>query len=300
MAKTKTDNVPYEFRYIKKGHDIDLNTFLTSQQNFLTIIQEINRTSFPEASVKVKITQPRPGSFIIDHLIDIVPVGVFAMENWDRLSTLFTVLKDFINIWKLLKGEKAEKVIINVDNTVTIVVNGNKNTFHADAFKIYQSNTTVNKAIFKGTAILNGDKEIEGFEVKKQGAKKPLIQVKREELQTFQNPNKYLDKPDGVTEVKEATLFVKKFDVAPKKSTKFTFYYDGRPVSASIQDGQFLQRIMDGEKFGNGDSIVVDLEVSKKFDEGYDTYIVDKHTILNVKDIHRRGQNPDQGELFQE
>ena len=48
---------------------------------------------------------------------------------------------------------------------------------------------------------------------------------------------------------------------------------------------------MDGEKFGNGDSLVVDLEVSKKFDEGYDTYLVDKHTILNVKDIHRRAKS---------
>jgi hypothetical protein len=300
MSKAKANPVtPYEFRYLKKGHDIDLNTFLTSQQNFLTIIHEINRTSFPEASVNVKITQPRPGSFIIEHLIDIVPIGVFVSENWDRISTLFTVLKDFIDIWKLLKGDKAKKVTY-VDNSVTIVVDGNKNTFHADAFKIYQSNTTVNKAIFKGTAILNGDKEIEGFEVKKQGAKKPLIQVKREELQAFQNPNKYLDKPERTKEIKEATLFVKKFDVAPKKSTKFTFYYDGRPISASIEDGHFLQRIMDGEKFGNGDSLVVELEVSKKFDEGYDTYIVDKHTILNVKDIHRRGQNPDQTNLFEQ
>lgn len=31
----------------------------------------------------------------------------------------------------------------------------------------------------------------------------------------------------------------------------------------------------------------------KKFDEGFDTYIVVKHTILNVKDIRRRGQNPE-------
>jgi hypothetical protein len=107
------------------------------------------------------------------------------------------------------------------------------------------------------------------------------------------------DKPERTKEIKEATLFVKKFDVAPKKSTKFTFYYDGRPISASIEDGHFLQCIMDGEIFGNGDSLVVDLEVSKKFDEGYDTYIVDKHTILNVKDIHRRGQNPDQTNLFE-
>lgn len=40
-------------------------------------------------------------------------------------------------------------------------------------------------------------------------------------------------------------------------------------------------------------------KISKKFDEGYDTYIVDKQTILNVKDIRRRGQNPDQPNLFE-
>lgn len=293
-------NTSYEFRYLKKSHDIDLNTFLTSQQNFLTIIHEINRTSLPDASVKVKITQPRPGSFIIEHLIDIVPVGVFISENWDRISTLLGVLKDFIEIWKLLKGDKAEKVTYNNDNSITIVVNGNGNTFHSDAFKIYQSNPIVNKAIFKGTTILNADKEIEGFEVKKQGEPEPLIHVTREELQVFQQPNKYLDKPDRTTDIKEATLFVKKFDVAPKKTTKFTFYYDGRPIPASIKDEQFLQRIQAGEKFGNGDSLVVDLEISKKYDEGYDTYIIDKYTVLNVRDIHRRGDNrADQGDLFQ-
>jgi hypothetical protein len=141
--------------------------------------------------------------------------------------------------------------------------------------------------------------------------------VTREELQVFQQPNKYLDKPDRTTDIKEATLFVKKFDVAPKKTTKFTFYYDGRPISASIQDGQFIQRIQEGEKFGNGDSLIIDLEISKKCDEGYDTYIIDKYTVLNVRDIHstyiidkytvlnvrdihRRGNNRgDQGDLFQ-
>lgn len=75
----------------------------------------------------------------------------------------------------------------------------------------------------------------------------------------------------------------------------------GRPISTSIQDGQFIQRIQDGEKFGNGHSLVVDLEISKKYDEGYDTYIIDKYTVLNVRDIHRRGDNRgDQGDLFQQ
>ncbi len=54
----------------------------------------------------------------------------------------------------------------------------------------------------------------------------------------------------------------------------------GRPISTSIQDGQFIQRIQDGEKFGNGHSLVVDLEISQKYNEGYDTYIIDKYTVL--------------------
>jgi hypothetical protein len=44
-----------------------------------------------------------------------------------------------------------------------------------------------------------------------------------------------------------------------------------------------------------------DLEISKKYDEGYDTYIIDKYTVLNVRDIHRRGDNRgDQADLFQQ
>lgn len=91
---------------------------------------------------------------------------------------------------------------------------------------------------------------------------------------------------------------MKKFDVAPKKNTTFTFYYDGMPISARIQDKQFLDKILKGEKFGNGDSLVVDLEVSKNYDDNYDTYIVNKYSILKVKEIQRRGECPPQTKLF--
>jgi hypothetical protein len=98
------------------------------EQLLKSIIISANKSGEPS-------TQPRPGSFIIEHLIDIVPVGVFVSENWDRISTLLSVLKDFIEIWKLLKGDKAEKVTYNNDNSITIVVNGNGNTFHVECLQ---------------------------------------------------------------------------------------------------------------------------------------------------------------------
>jgi len=74
----------------------------------------------------------------------------------------------------------------------------------------------------------------------------------------------------------------------------------GRSLPA-FKMGSLSSAFKKEKKFGNGDSLVVDLEISKKYDEGYDTYIIDKYTVLNVRDIHRRGDNRgDQGDLFQE
>jgi len=169
------------------------------------------------------------------------------------------------------QGDKAEKVTYNNDNSITIVVNGNGNTFHAD-----QSNIIVNKAIFKGTTILNADKEIEGFEVKKQGDPEPLIHVNREELQVFQQPNnKYLDKPDRTTDIKELRSLLKNL-MWLQEDNEVYFLLRRPPNSCQHSRWAIIQRIQEGEKFGNGDSLVVDLEISKKYDEGYDTYIIDK------------------------
>lgn len=277
----------FQFRYVKDKPDVDLDTFLITQSNFKVVLDQIRLHTHPHAELKIKLHPFKKGSFISEHIIELTAAGIFATENLDKISTLFSFLADYIDITKFLKGGKADKVKENKDGSITLTFKGKNNTYHKGAVNVYQQNFYLNNAVVKTTRALDKDKEIDGIEIIKPGDKKPLVRLGRDDFRYFNEVNDYIKSAEKIEEEVDAVLFVKKFDVEPRKNTKFTFYYNGNPIPASIQDKSFLSKVNSGEKFGKGDSLHVGMIIYKKFSEDINNYIPYKYDIIKVKRINR-------------
>lgn len=285
------------FRYTGDQSTIDLNTLLVTQFHYLGILNEISRKVLPNNEVKITVNAFHKKSFGIEQVIELVAVGSIAFKPEIRnLELFFELLQDYLKIKNLLGTEKAENVN-KVENKLEI--KGDNNTIYVapEAFKIYQENSVVDEALRKSGEALDSDDEIDGIEITKMDEEKPLIKLDRDQFKQLSKSNGYLKEKNEKTELEEdQVLYVKKFDTDPTKRTPFTFIYRERKITrVKIVDEDFLEKVKSGLRFGNGDALLVDLEITKEKDKVADVFVEKGYKIIEVKDVRRRG---DTGDLF--
>ncbi|WP_441001130.1 hypothetical protein [Fodinibius sp. SL11] len=288
----------YLFRYTGDQSTIDLNTLLVTQFHYLGVLNEISRKVLPNNEIKITVNAFHKKSFGIEQVIELVAVGSIAFKpEINNLELFFELLQDYLKIKDLLGAEKAENVN-KAENKLEI--KGNNNTIYVapEAFQIYQENSVVDEALRKSGEALDSDEEIDGIEVTKIDQKdKPLIQLDRDSFKQLSKSNGYLKEKNEKTELeKDQVLYVKKFDTDPTKRTPFTFIYRERKIKrVKIVDEDFLEKVSSGLRFGNGDALLVDLEITKEKDKAADVFVEKGYKIIEVKDVRRRG---DTGDLF--
>ncbi len=125
------------------------------------------------------------------------------------------------------------------------------------------------------------DTEIKSFTVLSKQREK-LLDVPR---RSFRFISKAKKEPanDGkpVTERLELPIF--KPVLEKSKGHKWEFYYRGiKRISATITDENFLERVNQGERFGRGDTLDVDLEIVKQLDEKLKVLVNKSYKIICV------------------
>ena len=77
-----------------------------------------------------------------------------------------------------------------------------------------------------------------------------------------------------------ATLIVLKPWINASKR-KWSFEWNGVPVSAYVRDENFLQKVRSHQiRFGNGDALEVDIEVYEELDESRGVWISDQSSYV--------------------
>jgi len=288
----------YLFRYTGDQSTIDLNTLLVTQFHYLGILNELSRELLPDNEIKITVKAFHKRSFGVEQVIELVAVGSLAFQpGIDNLELFFSLLQDYIDIKDLLGDEKANEVN-KIENKVEIQGNNNTILVAPEAFKIYQNNTSVDEAFRKSGEALEDDKEINGIEISKmEDTSDPLVKINRDQFSKLAKSNGYLSQESKKTELEEdQVLYVKKFDTDPTKRTPFSFIYKERKInSVKITDEDFLEKIKSGLRFGNGDALLVDLEVLKKKDKVAEVFVESGYKIINVKEIMRKDET---GDLF--
>src|SRR5690242_18048307 len=89
----------YSIKYKGKFDSLDALTVLQSQIQFLNIINEIVVTEHPEISFQLRIKGFKKGSLDVQQILDMsIASGMFAMENFEYVKSIFKVFSDVIKI----------------------------------------------------------------------------------------------------------------------------------------------------------------------------------------------------------
>lgn len=287
MAAKKTN--AYEFKYEGNFKSLDALTVLHSQINFVTALKEIKDYRFPEIQLDIKIKGVEKGSLDINHIIEVAAVsGMFVMEHYQYIETVFKIFSDIVKLKKFLKGEKAAETKSVGNDKIEIHFNGSNIQIHPDAFKIYQNSPVISSAFNNTSKLLSGNNDIDYIEVTDKRKDKKLLKIDKSEFEMLGQENPYLvRKVDEQTKTGQV-LFIKKPNLFPEKKKKWVWelIHTGRDIKAVISDDIFLKKINDGLKLGQGDRLKADLKIYYKFDERFNTYLESgKYEVSNIVDI---------------
>ncbi|MCP1384425.1 hypothetical protein [Runella salmonicolor] len=285
----------FEYQYKGEVEDIDINTLLSSQLHFVTIINEVQRNLFPEITLKIRVEAPKKGSFIFQQLYDwAVSHDIFSkdkVEYWNNLGGVASVLVSSVSgiflLFKHLKGKKAKKLEDDGNNRIIVTNDDGKTVIiEKSVFNIYTSNQALNEAFRKQAEVLEQDPNVEGIKILNTETGKTLINVPRKDFSDFTKGNAYLNNTTIEKPKSLVRLFIKKPDLFPKSDkVSWDFIYDGRNIKAVIVDSAFIAEINNGLRVGQGDSMIVDLNVIAEYDSRFNTHIDKRYEITAVKSI---------------
>ena len=154
-------------------------------------------------------------------------------------------------------------------------------------YRIHENNVVVDQALKKAFEAIDNDDDVTGITLLNE-AKQSLIEIPREDFDDMIAPNEMFESATRTEPVKNQNLTI--FKVVFDTGYKWQFYLDGRKITASIKDEQFMARVHNGERFAKGDVLVVDIEVQKVYDKTLDLYVDKDFIIYHVHQHIPRGQ----------
>jgi hypothetical protein len=297
----------FEYKYNGEIDFIDINTLLTTQIHFVSIINEVQRNIFPEIDLKINVEAPKKGSFIFQQIFEwTANSDIFTKDKVEYLSNLGGVVTSIMGavgslyaLYVFLKGKKAEKIEDEGNGKIKIKNNEGEILIVENViFNLYTSNQSLNDAFRKQAEALENDINVEGIQIINQDKNEIIVDVKRDSFNDFTNNNEYLNSSIIEKPKPSIRLFIKKPDLFPKTDkVTWEFIYDGRNIRAIITDSSFIDKINNGLRVGQGDCMVVDLIIIAEYDKRFNTHIDKKYEIPNVISIEEKPSNL-QTELF--
>lgn len=301
-AVQSTDEVLFYF----DGKDIAVDTLIDSLGTFKKVCEEVMEKAEPDKKLALTIRGVDRGSVIIDYGIAIID-GVKQIKAFapGLVSDAEHFVKAVSTIYKVaawLKGKKAKKVIQKKGKKEPTTVkiknnNGQVQNFDLRGATIYLQNSDLQQAIAQNFGTMEDDERIKGFEVRNRDGK-PLTRVDRSEFRDISRrdieEHEDADDKNHKTETIETKLPIKGQDWEMKKV--WEFYLNGIKISAKIKDDVFKKKIEDGEAFAKGDSLVVDLEIKKEYNEAVGVWVNKSYSIVKVKE-HIKREKAEQGKL---
>jgi hypothetical protein len=280
-------------------HEVKVDTFLRSLSGVNDIVTEINQqinTEFSQNNkIELKITANKPGSFEAAlQIIQSTGELLFDVKNVPYAAGIVTILTGLLKFRQFLSRSKKTKKEELPDKKFK-VENENGDVFIIEnlTYNIHEKSHNIKNSISRTFEALESDNDIKSFNVTSTTGEN-LFTSSRDDfsgLTEFEEPS-ITDDEKIISEF--ARLVVQK--VVFEKKYKWTFYHRGNKITASIEDDDFYSRINEGETFGKGDILEVDLKIHKKYQKDLNTFINEKYVVTKVLNHIPR---TDQTELFE-
>lgn len=286
----------YEFKYEGEFHAIDALTVLYTQLNFISIIDEIKKQTVPDAKLEIKLQGLEKGSLEVQQVIELVtPAGLFLVDNYSSIKKIFTIFSDLFKIKSFLGSKKATDAV-KTNNGISITVEGNNNNIiiSPEAWQLFQDNAKINSAINNTGKTLLDNLEVDQIVVRPISSKKPISRLIREDFPKIKQESAYATGSFTYESEFNQTLGIKKANLLPEpgRVLKWDVMYRGQNVSVKISDQNFVDEIIRGKRFGNGDKLLVDLKKTMRLDKTYNMYVETGH--YEATTVHKLIQRDEQ------
>lgn len=296
------DPTKFTLKFGGKNNDINAATYGAILINTVTILEEANKELQTGASIEIRVKQEREGSYLVDLAINTLAslaslTPLMTPENIliakETAKKIISTTTAGFKVWKALKGKKPSE--IKAEGETVVIVTGDNNTIVTDkaTSKLVLENKRSQEAFAESFQILSKDASVDGFEIL-DGSETPLFSSEKDDfMRLAKKPPRLL--PDKHTEVESVQLYI----IRPSFEENLTsdFVYRGIRIAASITDIGFWEGIDRGDRFGKGDILFVDLEISKVFNKSLNTYENKGYTIIKV---HAHIPRPEQPNMLDE
>lgn len=266
MSTTEIQLV-FEGRAVQRGM-IDAQLFATSLAGYSQIFHRANAIVNGEASEAIVLVESdfKAGSFIVSLQFqqEILEAAKRLITDHQfltagSLAALIGFVKkggewgdSLIDLWKLLRGKKPDKVTKTGNNT-EITFGDNRKTVSNVVYNLY-GDSAIRAAFGQATEPLRRD----GFNriaVKQNNSEQ--VAINKEEAEYFESELLALESDETPREgERDAVLIVSK--IAFSERSTWSFFEQGGTVVAKIEDEEFWQKVHDHViKFGEGDRLKV-------------------------------------------
>lgn len=277
--------------YGTRPHDIDSRTLIASLSSIETALRQIALTGHPGAEIRIRIKPFRRGSFEIPiEVRQALTSGALVLSSvdWSGARDSIKILLELIKMRMSSKGQKKE---VQATDRQVVIEGNEKSTIFVDqrTINIHANDPKIGEALARGFQALNSDEQIKSLTVLDKKRKK-LLRVPRRAFRRI--AEQVIEKPPKEKTVSERTS-LRVFRVVLEDGYKWDFFYQGFKIPVTIEDPNFQDRVSRGERFGRGDILDVDLNITKKYDEGIQAYVNKSYTISKVHKIEARGVQGD-------
>lgn len=262
-------------------------------QAMYCLIEEIHVAVDGSQALEINARPLREGSLEIH-----IELAALAMALWHGqglVDLIVLVARQFLDLKKRLNGAK---YYLPGDNNVVYGEGSTINVYPQTAVLLAPDNVA-NRQLQTAFRAISADPRVDGVRVQEAETGESLVRVEREQFGAFRIPK-------GIGEealrnekvIRNAHLRIR--SAAFDEKLCWRFVHEGRAFSAVLADDGFLKRVMSGEKFASGDTLVADLLVRQRWDPVVNGFVDEEYEIIGVTDHVARNDRRGQQRLFEE
>lgn len=273
------------------SRQVDANTLIVALGHYQSIMAEANKELGAEKTIELKVNALREGSFVVDvSIVESTIKQIFSGNSVEYLANVCAIVGGVYAAYKVLKGRSARTK--EQKDKIRTVIKGDSNVVFNGVINVYNQVST-REAISKTIEAAKDDPNVTGFTVDTQGDKTSFERADFQDYIHKSFDDEDLLPPDKViTETVNLTIVSLSFE----PGNSWSFMYNGFKISVRVKDNILMELIDQGERFGKGDSIEVELEVTQKYNPSYRAYENKSYRIVK---FFRHNEAPIQEALFE-
>lgn len=257
---------------------VDAYTFGNSLVSIADTIRAINETINPGQNIEVRLDSVGPGSF--KAVIKKVKKGLGGFLSRAPENAFWAILA----VWLIDPAFEGSRTVQVFDDRVEIREGGDTIIISREAFAQFQNtrnNPKIERSVRETFKTMERDESVENFGITPSlDDPEPLVQIPREDFHKLASGEALpIEGSSRRPQHTRSILVVLKPWVDASKH-KWSFEWNGVPISAYLTDDEFLGRVRSHEiRFGNGDALDARIEYFQDYDENLGVWVNDTHSF---------------------